>query len=281
MGKVTLVSQFIIILVAAIISICVGLNYHVDKSYQYQQDSVSSAKIVRSSSRAEPIESFLVADTKLSSATLPTYKTTSAFEQYKPRYAMATIHSSNYGERYSTDIYGNPVSNLPLVVLHETTNSVASAINTFQTPHASDRNQVSYHALISLDGTVIYLLSAAKRAFGAGNSAFVSPTGIETVKTNPDLPPSVNNFAYHISLETPPDGRGRASQSYHSGYTDNQYKSLAWLIAQSSIPDDRITTHKDVDRSGQRIDPRNFDFDKFLGILRSYRQPTVDKTSVN
>jgi len=104
--------------------------------------------------------------------------------------------------------------------------------------------------------------------------------GVETVKTNPNLLSSVNNFAYHVSLETPLDGRGTSYQKYHSGYTDSQYKSLAWLLTQSEIPDDRITTHENVDRSGQRFDPRSFDFQKFLTILHTYRQPNDEKVSL-
>ncbi len=301
MSNVSLYSKLLIVLVAAIASVIVGLkiqddnvepNYSVrvpkvtQPSPQVEQKAKSSSKLetkasVESSSTSDAkatVESSSTSETKASTVDVVTYKTTSAFEQYKPRYFMTTIDPTNYGDRYSTDFYGNSVNNLPLVVLHETTNSVASAINTFKTPHSRDSNQVSYHVLIALDGSIIYLLTSDKRAFGAGNSVFESPLGKETVKTNSNLPPSVNNFAYHISLETPPDGWGKSRQNYHSGYTDNQYKSLAWLLAQSNIPDDRITTHKNVDRSGQRFDPRSFDFDKFLKILHTYRQP-IDKVS--
>ena len=152
--------------------------------------------------------------------------------------------------------------------------SALSAINTFKTNHPHDNNQVSYHALITLDGTIIYLVPSDKRAFGAGNSAFKSPNGTEAVKTNPNLPASVNNFAYHISLETPLDGRGKSNRNYHSGYTEKQYKSLAWLLALSNIPEERITTHKNVDLSQQKRDPRSFDLNKLLAILNSYRQST-------
>ena len=201
------------------------------------------------------------------------YQTTQAFAEYKPEYFAAMAHSSNYGDRYSTDVNGNPVSNKALAVLHETTNSARSAINTFRTPNRESSSQVSYHALITLNGSIVYLVPADKRAFGAGNSEFKGAEGVEKVKTNPRLSASVNNFAYHISLETPVDGYNNASS--HSGYTENQYKSLAWLIALSSIPDDRITTHKAVDLSGHRFDPRSFDFDYFFRILHSYRQQTT------
>ncbi len=205
------------------------------------------------------------------------YQTTKAFEEYRPQYFKAAIDPSNYGDRYSTDVYGKTVDNQPIAVLHETVGSATSAINTFKTHHVNDSHQSSYHALITLNGTIVYLVPSNKRAFGAGNSVFKSSRGIEAVQTNPNLPASVNNFAYHISLETPPDGRKKSGNSYHSGYTDNQYKSLAWLLALSSIPDDRITTHEEVDLSGHRFDPRSFDFEKFFSVLHTYRQPTLGK----
>ena len=278
-----LISQFIIILISAIISIVIGINAR--SSNLTRSDNAPPPQVIPSI----PLEQTESPEPESEVAELPakteakavlgdttttntnTYKTTQAFEQYKPKYFQAKIDSSNYGDRYSTDVNGNILNNSPIVVLHETTNSLTSAINTFTTPHYHDSHQVSYHTLIALDGTIIYLVPSEKRAFGAGNSVFTSPKGLETVKTNPNLPSSVNNFAYHISLETPLDGHNQQSQ--HSGYTDSQYKSLAWLLALSSIPDDRITTHEAVDRSGHRFDPRSFDFDKFFQILHTYRQP--------
>lgn len=202
-----------------------------------------------------------------------TYQTTKYFQGYKPKHMIALADPSNYGDRYPVDANGSPLQNQPIVVLHETSNSASSAINTFKTHHTNDSQQVSYHALIALDGTVVYLVPPEKRAYGAGNSVFEGIWGIETVQTNPKLPPSVNNFAYHVSLETPIEAHGKYGYKTHSGYTDLQYQSLAWLIAQSDIPDERITTHRAVDRSGQRIDPRSFDFSKFLDLLHKYRQP--------
>ncbi|WP_082650682.1 N-acetylmuramoyl-L-alanine amidase [Mastigocoleus testarum] len=208
---------------------------------------------------------------------LPTikYQTTQYFQEYKPKYTIALADPSNYGDRYPVDVNGLPLRHQPIVVIHETSNSASSAINTFKTHHTNDSQQVSYHALITLDGTVVYLVPPEKRAYGAGNSVFEGSNGIETVKTNPNLPPSVNNFAYHVSLETPVEAHGKYSYKTHSGYTDLQYKSLAWLLAQSDIPDERITTHYAVDRSGQRIDPRSFDFNKFFDLLHQYRQPVL------
>jgi hypothetical protein len=200
------------------------------------------------------------------------YATTKAFIKYRPKLAQAKVDPSNYGDRYLTDVNGVPFSHQPIIVLHETTNSTASAINFFQTPHDDENVQASYHAIITLEGKVIYLVPPEKRAFGAGNSVFNGANGAETVQTNPNLPPSVNNFAYHVSLETPPDAWGRNNLQRHTGYTESQYNSLAWLIAQSQVPDDRITTHQAVDVAGKKVDPLSFDFDKFLNKLHSFRQ---------
>lgn len=188
---------------------------------------------------------------------------------YQPREVVRLADPSNYGDRVNKDASGNPVDNDYIVVLHETVGSADSALNTFQVHHPNDNDQVSYHTLITLDGTVIYVVPPEKRAFGAGNSAFKSYSGEEAVFTNPDFPSSVNNFAYHISLETPPTGRNNASPT-HSGYTEEQYQSLAWLLARTNIPDDRITTHRLVDRSQSRSDPRSFEADRMFRLLRQY-----------
>ncbi|MGF1570740.1 MAG: N-acetylmuramoyl-L-alanine amidase [Nodosilinea sp.] len=188
--------------------------------------------------------------------------------QAGPPQVTALADPTNYGDRYLTDVYGQPVYNQYIAVLHETVGSAQSAINLFRTPHPRDADQVSYHALIGRDGTVYYIVPPEKRAFGAGNSVFNGPNGPETVRTNPAFPPSVNNFAYHVSLETPGDGFN--NRRSHSGYTQAQYESLAWLLAQTTIPDSRITTHQAVDRSGTRIDPRTLDLSRFFSLLRGY-----------
>ncbi len=199
-----------------------------------------------------------------------------------PMERIAVASPTNYGNRFFFDIYGQPAYHAPIVVLHETVATVNQTLNFFQAPQRDEANQASYHALIGLDGEIIYIVPPDKRAFGAGNSLFVSQgvnqtinqeTGEvtsqldnqlveESVKTNPDYPPSVNNFAYHISLETPRDGLNNART--HSGYTNDQYRSLAWLVVKTGVPEYRITTHQGVDRSGERIDPRSFDNAYFL-----------------
>ncbi len=188
---------------------------------------------------------------------------------YQPREVLRLADPSNYGERFALDVNGNSASNDFIVVLHETVGSASSALNMFARYHPRDEDQVSYHTLIGLDGTVYYVVPPEQRAFGAGDSTFRTAAGEETVTTNPGFPSSVNNFAYHISLETPPDGQNN-NRSGHSGYTEQQYQSLAWLLARTTVPDYRITTHKAVDRSGSRSDPRSYDPARLFNLLHQY-----------
>lgn len=177
-----------------------------------------------------------------------------------PRQAIRVrIHPTNYGERFRRDAFGDPVDPSPqVVILHETVYGINSAINTFTTAHPNDADQVSYHALIGLDGQVVTLLDPAKRAFGAGNSAFNG----RWVVTNPEVGGSVNNFALHVSLETPLDGEDAGPA--HSGYSEAQYDALAVLLAdwmrRFRIPPGHITTHRAVDLGGERADPRSFNW---------------------
>ena len=175
------------------------------------------------------------------------------------RTRRVSIDPSNYGERTTRDAYGNSVDTMPsLVVLHETVYGIGSAINTFTTHHPHDQDQVSYHLLIGEDGQVVETLDPSKRAFGAGYSAFKGRWDV----TNPNMDGSVNNFALHLSLETPLDGED--ADSAHSGYSSLQYDALAVVLAnwmrQYRIPFDHITTHRHVDLGGERADPRSFDW---------------------
>lgn len=184
-----------------------------------------------------------------------------------PQYRIEA-HPSNFGDRLPRNSAGKPVYYPLLIVLHETTSAASGAVNTVLMPHPRDDDQVSYHAIIRQDGTILYLVDPLKRAYGAGNSAFQGRGGIETVQTNKRLKSSVNNFAYHISLETPSDGYNEEPE--HTGYYDAQYSSLAWLIEQSGVMENRITTHMAIDRAGERQDPRSFEMaslqQKSLGI---------------
>jgi hypothetical protein len=181
----------------------------------------------------------------------------------QPRMLVRPANPTNFGPRFSQDTGGTPVNNPILVVLHETVGSGSSAINLIQSTIADESRQVSYHAILLLDGTVVFMVPPEFRAFGAGNSIFRG----EAVKTHPIFPASVNNFAYHISLETPADGRHNGGG--HSGYTPAQYRSLAWLVARTGVPTNRITTHREVDRSGMRRDPRSFNNQVLSQLLRA------------
>lgn len=169
------------------------------------------------------------------------------------------IDPTNYGERHQQDAFGHPLDVTPrLVVMHETVYSLTSAVNTFLTPHPRDEDQVSYHTLIGLDGQVLDLVDPIKRAYGAGYSAFLG----EWAVTNKRFKGSVNNFALHVSLETPWDGADNDWR--HSGYTAEQYDALALVlsgwIASFNLPPAAITTHRHVDVGGERDDPRSFDW---------------------
>ena len=198
--------------------------------------------------------------------------------QLRQRSNTLAIDPSNYGERFEQDAFGQPINPTPqLIVLHETVYGIGSAINTFVTPHPRDEDQVSYHAVIGLDGAVKQLVDPRQRAFGAGNSAFRGEWAI----TNPAVGGSVNNFALHVSLETPIDGEHDGAA--HSGYTQAQYDALAALLAlwmsRYEIPADRITTHRAVDLGGERADPRSLDWQQLqsrfqsLGMLCERPQP--------
>jgi hypothetical protein len=176
-------------------------------------------------------------------------------------YDFAT-HLDNYGDRLALDARKQRVNNsLSLIVLHETVGTISSVLHLFKRPPSPGRAPVSYHALIARDGTIIQTVPAGMRALGAANSAFDR----ETVQLNPKLPGSVNNFAYHISLESPADGMN--NHPHHSGYTQNQYRALAYwagrIMQAYGVPWERITTHKAVDRSGSRQDPRSFNWQRF------------------
>ncbi|MEB3156894.1 MAG: peptidoglycan recognition family protein [Cyanobacteriota bacterium] len=178
------------------------------------------------------------------------------------------IHPTNYGERLTRDAFGNPLDPTPrLVVLHETVYGLSSAVNTFLTPHPRDDDQVSYHMLIGGRGEIVEALDPSKRAFGAGNSAFQGQWAI----TNPKVGGSVNNFALHLSLETPIDGEH--AEGAHSGYTAAQYDAMAVVLAdwmrRFSIPAEAITTHRHVDLAGERADPRSFDWGELRDRLNA------------
>ncbi len=180
---------------------------------------------------------------------------------FDKRVRKVLIDPSNFSSRKSFDIQGNPLIKRPnLIVLHETVYGIQSVITTFKTYHPNDFDQGSYHVAIDENGNLFEFLPDHLRAFGAGNSSF----NTESVQTSKNIPPSVNNFSLHVSLESPIDGED--ADEAHSGYSEAQYDSLAILLSRwmkkYSIPFHRITTHKFIDRSGERLDPRSFDWSK-------------------
>ena len=125
-----------------------------------------------------------------------------------PNEIVQAADPTNYDNRQALDTEGRPVAHSPmLIVLHETVISEQESIQMFQTPHADDDNQASYHVLVTEDGRLVRIVSDDKRAFGAGNSAFNN----YTIRLKPGASGSINNVALHVSLVSPPDGRGRPS----------------------------------------------------------------------
>ena len=188
----------------------------------------------------------------------------------KGRRVSVATDPTNYGERFRINPWGAALNPDPrVVVLHETVYSLQSAVNTFLTPHPRDADQVSYHTVIGLNGKIVDLVDPLNRAYGAGYSAFLG----EWAVTNPKIRGSVNNFALHLSLETPGDGAN--SRSIHSGYSSAQYDSLAlvltdWINRFGFTPA-AITTHRHVDLGGERGDPRSFDWDELQTRLAALK----------
>jgi len=211
--------------------------------------------------------------TPLSRAAFRHFFNTTTVDQLRamPRLEFAWADPNNYGDRLPHDWQGVALRKAPLIVLHETNYSADSALDFFRQPDLPDEQQASYHSIIRHDGTVVFVVPAERKAYGAADSRFRSARGEEAIAGHPDEPPSVNSFAYHISLETPWDGQDW--DPTHSGYTPAQYRSLAWLIARTPVPRSRITTHAAVDRSGERMDPRSFDWSRLDRELAQWRSP--------
>lgn len=142
-----------------------------------------------------------------------------------------------------------------LVVIHETFINAEDSIRL----HNDPEYYASYHALIERSGEIVYLVAADNKAYAAANSAFVNPItdSIEQINN------SVDDFAYHIALETPPDGYNPLKTS-HIGYTKEQYKSLAWLVTAVDPSPERITLHSSIRIPTPSIEePRCFNFGYF------------------
>lgn len=135
-----------------------------------------------------------------------------------------------------------------LVVIHETLISAEDSIRL----HADPSYYGSYHALINRSGFITYLTPANSKAYAAANSKFINHLGDEEHVDN-----SVDDFAYHIALETPEDGIRNKNNRYHIGYSKEQYKSLAWLCKATGVDTRRITTHGSI-QTPDTSEPRCF-----------------------
>lgn len=191
---------------------------------------------------------------------------------FNPTQTTAPVAANNFGERTIPGAVNNEgTSTIPpmIIVLHETVSDLEGALSVMN----DSAREVSYHVIIDRQGEVINLTPSTKRAFGAG-----TPSKFRGQFYGTPGKPSVNAFAYQISFESPPDGRGNGPT--HSGYTEAQYKSLAWVISRTGISEDRITTHKAVATEAgrsDRQDPRSFDWAKY----RAYRNQFTTQAVIN
>lgn len=189
-------------------------------------------------------------------------------------------HKTNYGDRLQATTDGRKLPAKPsIIVLHETVISADETIKLFQKNHPNDADQASYHKLIENNGTQTTLVEDSKRAYGAGMSHY----GGYTLRSTKESPGSINNIALHVSLESPSK---QLSDSWHEGYSTQQYKSLAatvllWQMIYG-IPMANVTTHYAVDRSHSRYDPRNFRWDLFDKYHSEYaRRCAADELAFN
>ena len=141
-----------------------------------------------------------------------------------------------------------------IVVIHETYVNTETILSLHEDPQFI----ASYHAVIDPNGVIHYLVPADAKAYGAAESVFRDSFGEEQ-----QINGSVDDFAYHISLVTPDDGRDRNKKA-HSGYTRQQYKSLAWLCHSTGVARNRIVTHAEIKLEEAAItEPRCFNDDYF------------------
>lgn len=145
----------------------------------------------------------------------------------------------------------------PLLVIHETGVPLEDCLAAMGAPNTL----VSYHVVVATDGTVYYCVLASDKAYGAASSSFDGES----------MDGSVDDFSYHVALESP------LITQPHAGYSDAQYRGLAYVIAQTGIPDARITTHGYVDTSNQYGDPSNLDMGRLFRELHKFsRVATID-----
>lgn len=146
-----------------------------------------------------------------------------------------------------------------LFVIHETNVDIETSLML----HNDPQYYGSYHAVIDRPGTIHYLVPAESKAFAAAESVFHNLTTGEDEAING----SVDDFAYHVALETPVDGI-KFNYSTHTGYTIQQYNTLAWLAHSTGVQRERIITHGQI-REPEIIEPRCFNMDYFMEIYNA------------
>lgn len=154
-----------------------------------------------------------------------------------------------------------------LFVIHET----IIDIDTLEDYMADPEFLGSYHAVITIDGTIVYFTPSDMKAFAAAESVFIDDfNGVEESVNG-----SVDDFAYHVALETPANGRD-PNILYHAGYSKQQYNSLAWLFNATGISTTRLRTHGEL-KTPNTTEPRCFNSKYFSEILLTQtNEPSID-----
>ena len=156
-----------------------------------------------------------------------------------------------------------------LVVIHETLITAEHS----KILHGDPEYYGSYHSLIERSGKITYLVPAEHKAYAASTSRFIDNFGEEQ-----SIKGSVDDFAYHIALETPRDGIHYPDRNYHVGYTSEQYTSLAWLCVATGVQKERITTHGEIVEPPTN-EPRCFNYDYFYNLY--VKQRSVGRKLLN
>lgn len=155
-----------------------------------------------------------------------------------------------------------------LVVIHETLVSAEESIKL----HADPNYYGSYHSLIHLSGFITYLTPPDCKAYAAANSIYINSDDQQEHINN-----SVNDFAYHIALETPYYGIQNQNLNYHTGFTKEQYKSLAWLIKATGVAKERIVTHDSISLQESLVEPKCFNsFYLSLELEKTLNEKSID-----
>lgn len=158
-----------------------------------------------------------------------------------------------------------------IFVLHET----GIDVETLEDYMADGEFLGSYHAVITIQGNIIYFTPPDMKAFAASDSIFEDPETNELESING----SVDDFAYHCALETPESGRDPSIQ-IHAGYSRQQYKALAWLLKATGINLNRFVKHGEL-KSVPSNEPRCFNMEYFMNVLlEQNNEPSINLGSL-